>query len=184
MPEEPKEQKWWQSLAGVLTAAGAVLTAVTGLIVALRHEEPPAPPPSIATVTPQPTPAVTPQPTPAITPQPTPAVSPQPAPAVAQQAPPTPNIAGVWRDNWGTVYQLTQHGNAFQFAAVGTSCTGAYVQSFGSGSVAGNSVQISYQSSLPSRGSCSGTLSSNGQELTSTCTDFVCGTFVSSAVRE
>jgi len=105
-------------------------------------------------------------------------------PTETQPTPPMPNIAGVWRDNWGTVYQLTQDGNAFQYTAAGTSCTGAYVQSFGSGGIRGNSVWSSYQSSLPSRGKCSGTLSSNGQELTSTCADLVCGTFVSTAVRQ
>ena len=60
MPEETKQQSWWQTLPGVLTAAGALLTAVTGLIVVMRHDEQP---------------------------KVTSAQSP-PAPAVTQQAPP------------------------------------------------------------------------------------------------
>lgn len=36
MPEEPsKPQSWWQTLPGVLTALATIITAITGLIVAL-----------------------------------------------------------------------------------------------------------------------------------------------------
>jgi hypothetical protein len=156
MTEEPKQQSWWQTLPGILTAIGAVLTAVTGLIVALQQD-------GQSKVTP---------------------VAQPPISTVLPQVPPLPNLSGVWRDNWGTVYQLTQSGNAFQYTAEGTSCRGGYFQSSGSGSVTGNSVQSTYQSSIPSRGSCSGTLSSNGQQVISTCTDSVCGAFTSSTVRQ
>ena len=156
MSEEPKQQSWWQTLPGILTAIGAVLTAVTGLIVALRPNDQ-------SKMT---------------------SVPPSPIPTVTRQAPPVPNISGVWRDNWGTVSQLTQDGNAFQFTAEGISCRGGYFRSSGSGRITENSVQNTYQSNLPSQGSCSGTVSSNGQQMTSTCTDSVCGTFVSSAVRQ
>ena len=37
MPAERKPQKWWQTLPGVLTATAATITAVTGLVVALRQ---------------------------------------------------------------------------------------------------------------------------------------------------
>lgn len=47
----------------------------------------------------------------------------------------------------------------------------------------GNTLQSSYQSNLPSRGSCSGTLSPDGTLISSTCTDSVCGTFVVSMAR-
>ena len=156
MPEEPKQQSWWQTLPGIITAIGAVLTAVTGLIVALRHDDQskatPAPVTTIASVTPQP--------------------------------PPVPNISSVWRDNWGTVYKLTQDGNEFRFTAEGASCKGGYFQSSGSGRITGNSVQSTYQSDIPSRGRCSGTLSPDGQQVTSTCTDSVCGAFVSTMIRQ
>ena len=37
MDHEPAGQRWWQTVSGVLTAAAAILTAVTGLIVALQQ---------------------------------------------------------------------------------------------------------------------------------------------------
>ena len=176
MPEESKQQNWWQTLPGMLTAVGALLTAVTGLIVALRHDEQAKVTSTQATTLP----AATQQAPPNSVPPP---MSNQASP-VPSEAPLTPNIGGMWRDNWGTVSQVTQDGSAYQFTAEGISCTGAYVQSSGSGSIAGNSVHSTYRSSIPSRGSCSGTLSANGNQLTSTCTDSVCGTFVSSSVRQ
>jgi hypothetical protein len=58
-PDQQSESKaqseskvWWQTLPGLLTAAAAILTAVTGLLVALNqiglfhHAQPPAPVPS------------------------------------------------------------------------------------------------------------------------------------------
>lgn len=38
MPDEPsKSQSWWQTLPGILTAVAAIITAITGLIVALNQ---------------------------------------------------------------------------------------------------------------------------------------------------
>jgi hypothetical protein len=37
MAESNKPQKWWQTLTGVLTAATAIVTAITGLLVALHQ---------------------------------------------------------------------------------------------------------------------------------------------------
>ena len=155
MSEETKPQGWWGTLPGIITALGALLTAVTGLIVALRHESKPAPPAGSVAV-----------------------------PVETRPAPSVPNLSGAWRDNWGTVSQLTQNGNKFQFTAEGTSCTGQYFHSTGSGSIDGNNVQTNYQSNLPSRGDCSGTLAANGLQIDSTCRDSVCGTFASSSVRQ
>src|SRR5262249_32178130 len=137
MPEEPKQESWWQTLPGILTAIGAVLTAVTGLIVALRHDDQ-------YKVTPAPVPTITQQPT---------------------SAPNISSGSSVWRDNWGTVYKLIQDGNAFRFTAEGASCRGGYFQSSGSGRITGNSVQSTYQSDIPSQGRCSGTLSPDGQQV-------------------
>jgi transglutaminase/protease-like cytokinesis protein 3 len=40
MPEERKSQKsWWQTIPGLLTAAAGVITAITGLIIALHQAE-------------------------------------------------------------------------------------------------------------------------------------------------
>jgi hypothetical protein len=173
MPEETKQHSWWQTLPGVLTAAGALLTAVTGLIVVVRHDEQP----KVASAQSPPAPAVTPQAPPG-------RVSTEQASAPPDQAPPTLNISGTWLDNWGTVSLVTQDGSAYHFQAEGKSCTGQYVRSHGDGSIAGSAVHSSYQSTLPSQGSCTGTLSGNGRELSSTCTDSVCGTFVTNSVRQ
>lgn len=37
MGDRPEGQKWWQTVSGILTAAAAIITAVTGLIVALQQ---------------------------------------------------------------------------------------------------------------------------------------------------
>ena len=89
-------------------------------------------------------------------------------------------VSGRWRDNWGTVYTISREGNAIKFAAEGTSCRGGYFRSVGSGTVTGNSFETTYQSTLPSRGECSGTISASGTRMTSTCRDTVCGRIASS----
>ena len=93
------------------------------------------------------------------------------------------NISGRWRDNWGTVFTITQDGNAIRVAAEGNSCRGGYFRSTASGTVTGNSFETTYQSTLPSRGECFGTVSASGARMTSTCRDTVCGQFASSADR-
>jgi hypothetical protein len=93
------------------------------------------------------------------------------------------NISGRWRDNWGTVFTITQDGNAIRVAAEGNSCRGGYFRSTGSGTVTGNSFETTYQSTLPSRGECFGTVSASGTRMTSTCRDTVCGQFASSVDR-
>lgn len=63
MGDEPKSKGWWQTLPGILTAIAAIITAVTGLIVALHQAgifEKPAQtvqvsPPKVALEKPQPT---------------------------------------------------------------------------------------------------------------------------------
>jgi len=37
MTDDPKPQKWWQTVPGILTATAAAITAVTGLVVALQQ---------------------------------------------------------------------------------------------------------------------------------------------------
>lgn len=92
------------------------------------------------------------------------------------------NINSAWRDNWGTQTQVSQQGETFQFTAWGIGCKGAF-QSSGSGTIRGNRVESTYQSTH-SHGRCSGTVSPDGRELTSTCDDSVCGQFQSLAVRQ
>jgi len=97
-----------------------------------------------------------------------------------QNSPDKVVVSGRWRDNWGTMYTISRDGNAIKFAAEGTSCRGGYFRSVGSGTVTGNSFETTYQSTLPSRGECSGTISASGTRMTSTCRDTVCGRIASS----
>jgi hypothetical protein len=94
------------------------------------------------------------------------------------------NIAGRWRDNWGTVYQIVQEGDAFRFSASGTSCKGNDYQSSGHGTITGRTVESSYNSTIPSGGRCSGAVFGNGTQMDSTCRDTICGSFTSSLVRQ
>jgi hypothetical protein len=93
------------------------------------------------------------------------------------------NVGGRWRDNWGVVYTISQDGNAMKVVAEGPSCRGEYFRSTGSGTVTGNSFATTYQSTLPSRGECVGTISASGTRMNSTCRDTVCGQFASSVDR-
>ena len=94
------------------------------------------------------------------------------------------NVGGRWRDNWGVMYTISQDGNAMRVVAEGPSCRGGYFRSTGSGTVTGNSFATTYQSTLPSRGECFGTISASGTRITSTCKDTVCGQFASSVDRQ
>jgi hypothetical protein len=93
------------------------------------------------------------------------------------------NLSGVWRDNWGNVSQITQRGDAYTFTAWGSACRGSF-RSTGSGTIRGKYVESTYQSTIPSQGRCSGTVSNDGRRATSTCVDSVCGQFASSSIRE
>jgi len=97
---------------------------------------------------------------------------------------PALNIAGRWRDNWGTMYTIAQEGDAFRFSTSGPSCRGNYFQTSGRGTISGRNVESSYNSSLPSGGRCSGTVFANGTEMSSTCNDTICGSFSSSLVKQ
>jgi hypothetical protein len=97
---------------------------------------------------------------------------------------PALNIAGRWRDNRGIMYNIAQEGDAFRFSAFGPSCRGNNFQSSGRGTISGRNVESSYNSSLPSGGQCSGTVFANGTEMSSTCTDTICGPFSSSLIKQ
>ena len=94
-----------------------------------------------------------------------------------------PNIGGMWRDPmFDTMSQITQRGDTFTFTASGVACRGSF-QSSGSGTIRGTSVNSTYRSSY-SQGSCSGTVSPDGMQMTSTCDDSACGRFTTSMVRQ
>ncbi len=104
-------------------------------------------------------------------------------------APSVPDISGRWFNaslNSNSV--ITQNGNRFQFTTRGTALFGTPFQSTGGGTLTVNSFvyeyKAQYQSGMRSDGECSGVVSADGMRMTSTCTDSVFGTFVSSAVRQ
>jgi hypothetical protein len=129
----------------------------------------------------------------------TPPMSSSPPPQALNSLPPAPapaasgttggstvDISGVWREiypNPGTISQTTQDGNTFQFTIRGN-VQGVPFQSAGRGTIRGRHIESTYQSTLPSKGSCSGTLSADGMQITSTCTDSVYGRFEMSGMRQ
>src|SRR5262249_49552102 len=85
-------------------------------------------------------------------------------------------IRGVWRDvNSGAVFQLIQQGDTFEFTAAHPD-----YRSSGRGTVAGHSFKSEYETRYQnggiSAGTCSGTLSDGGAQISATCTDVVSGT--------
>ncbi len=107
----------------------------------------------------------------------------------ASPSPPKPlpsstqiDISGTWRDNFGNITQIFQQGDTFQLTASGFACRGRF-QSSGGGTIRGNIVESSYQSTY-SQGRCQGTVSTDGARIISTCDDSACGQFSSSSVRQ
>jgi hypothetical protein len=92
-------------------------------------------------------------------------------------APQPIDLSGSWSDVYGNTSQITQTGAYFSFKVQGTACRGPYNTS-GTGSVSGNRIEMTYESSY-SRGSCTGTILSGGEKVSLTCDDSVCGRFVS-----
>ena len=181
MPNESEPKGWWHTLPGILTAVAAVVTAVSGLLVAVKNMDSsrsaaaPAAPVAVQTPTPTPSPTPTPTPTPAQT-QAVPA-------ALAPQSHARIDLTGTWRDNFGNVTTFRQEGKSVRLEASGRACAGTPYRSHGSGTVDGNQIRSSYESSIPSTGNCIGTIDDLGMRITSTCTDSVCGTFVSAAAK-
>jgi hypothetical protein len=100
--------------------------------------------------------------------------------------PPPPSISGIWREiypNPGNISYTTQDGNTFRCTIQGT-VQGWPFQSSCSGTIKGQFLESTYQSTIPSIGRCSGTVSSDGMQITSTCIDSVYGRFETSGVRQ
>jgi peptidoglycan hydrolase-like protein with peptidoglycan-binding domain len=88
---------------------------------------------------------------------------------------PDAGVGGRWVDSWGAVYSITQAGDRFRFTASGRACRGPYA-SQGTAVVTGQRVEVSYRSTY-SVGSCIGTISADGNRITSDCWDSACGPF-------
>jgi hypothetical protein len=70
---------------------------------------------------------------------------------------------------------VTLAGDGYHFTASGKACRGPYT-SQGTGVITGQRVEVSYRSTY-SVGSCIGTISADGNRMTSDCRDSVCGAF-------
>jgi len=105
----------------------------------------------------------------------------------AQPSQPSPiNISATWREiypNPGSISQTIQDGDTFRYIVEGA-IQGSRFQSSGSGTIRGKYIESTYQSTIPSTGHCSGTVSSDGMQMKSTCVDSVNGKFESAWVRQ
>ena len=108
----------------------------------------------------------------------------------AKSPPSVTSISGSWRDpNFpSNGSRIIQDGNSFRFNGWGVLPNGIPFITSGSGTVTGQNITskytTTYQNGWVSKGECMGTASLDGSRMTSTCTDNVLGTFVSSGVRE
>ena len=108
----------------------------------------------------------------------------------AKSSPSVTSISGSWRDpNFpSNGSRIIQDGNSFRFNGWGVLPNGIPFITSGSGTVTGQNITskytTTYQNGWVSNGECMGTASLDGSRMTSTCTDNVLGTFVSSGVRE
>ena len=96
------------------------------------------------------------------------------------------NISDTWREiypNTGNISQTIQEGNSFRYVVKG-SLYGKSFQSSGNGTLRGKNIDSIYQSTIPSTGYCSGTISVDGMQIKSTCVDSVNGTFESAWARD
>lgn len=168
-----KKSSFWDSTLGTITKVTALIAAVTSLIVAINQFRSAKTsnanyPPSDKHI--DPSKDTDPSP-----------VKPTVAPVI--------RIGGSWRDvnNSANGSNITQEGSSFQFEGWGN-LQGIPFRSTGSGTITGETITSSYtttyQSGSVSQGRCQGNVSSDGLQMTLTCTDNVLGTFVSSAARQ
>lgn len=81
------------------------------------------------------------------------------AAATLAAGPPPIETRGSWRDTtWGHVSEFVQYGDTFQYTASGVACRGRF-RSAGTGSIRGTRVEITYRSTMPWEGRCTGTVS-------------------------
>lgn len=85
------------------------------------------------------------------------------------------NISGLWRDTYGSLFEIHQQGESFTFTARNP-LNGLASQ--GSGTIRGRQVKSRFQTNMPSTGTGTGTLSADGRQMTGTCDDSVLGSYV------
>jgi hypothetical protein len=86
----------------------------------------------------------------------------------------TPDISGRWADASGSVFQITQTGDAFSYVSLNQQ-TGLRTQ--GTGSLDGHRFNTTYQTNIPSTGTGSGTVTDNGLEIIESIQDSVLGSY-------
>ncbi|WP_290648322.1 hypothetical protein [Aquisalimonas sp.] len=155
---------FWHTLPGVLTAIAGLLTAVTGLLVVLHQfgvmdTTGPSPTAQPAEETRVPSPSEADAESPAVQ-------EPVPAPAV--------QILGVWEDNNGTIYAITQDGADFSFTAVNHALG---FRSQGSGSLSGRSFTTTFVVNGAHSGDGSGTISEDGRLMWGDFRDQLSGSY-------
>lgn len=165
-----KKGSFWDSTLGTIAKITALITAVTGLIVAINQFN------SVSIKRPDPTPDI----------------------HIDTSKPPDPmpvptsviNIGGTWRDvnNSANGLQLMQNGNSFQFRSWGILPQGIQFTSTGSGTITGQTITstytTTYQDGTMVQGNCSSTVSPDGLQMNLTCTDNFMRTFMYSLVRQ
>ena len=102
----------------------------------------------------------------------------------AQQAPveQDANIGGIWRDSFGSVFEVSQTGNSYTFRASGVNFVSA-----GRGTVRGHQLESIYETQYANgtraSGRCTGTVSADGGQTRSSCFDNINGQWESIGLR-
>ena len=106
---------------------------------------------------------------------------PPPATSSRRVAQLAPNISGLWRDEFGDIYQVTHKGDRVTFIAEGASCRGFFLAQ-GQGTISGNILRGHYRASFGSTGTCSARM--DGSRITIGCTDTICGASLATAYHQ
>jgi len=107
-------------------------------------------------------------------------VAAKPVRAEPVPAPEPVNVSGMWRDETGTVYQVSQHGNIYDFDA-SNSFTG--LSASGSGILQGQHWESTFRTNAFSTGSGSGVLSADGNQMTGSFRDTRFGVYSRTITR-
>ncbi len=176
------KKHWFETLPGILAGIAAVIGAIASLYVAMdgKHE-------IKSGLEPQPTPIAEQKTNNSTSPSiPLNQALPLDTPQSRQPLPAPINISSTWHElypNPGNVSQTIQEGEIFNFTIQGI-IQGLHFQTSGSGTIKGRYMQSTYQSTIPSTGSCAGAVSADAMQIKLTCDDSVTGQYETAWVRE
>lgn len=103
-----------------------------------------------------------------------------PATAPLESAMEAFNLTGMWRDETGTVYQVSQHGSVFEFQA-SNALTGARAE--GTGRLQGRNWTSDFRTNIPSTGTGSGMISQDGNQMMGSYRDTSYGSYSHTIAR-